>query len=281
MAIRQLSPETINRIAAGEVVERPASVVKELVENAIDAGATQIEIVVVGGGLSLIRITDDGSGMSAEDLALSVERHATSKLDEEDLFAIRSLGFRGEALPSIGSIAHLEIRSRARRGRARFRRAGRSGCEGACSAGRRQSGNHRRGSRSLFGDAGAPQVSEIRTLRSHGRHRCRAPPRHGASRYRLHAADRRQEAHHLRPWREIVCCVARTHRRHHGPRLLRGCAGSVGRWKRRVGADARLRLRRPSDAAPARQHAAVPFRQRTLGEGQAADRRRAGGLRRS
>jgi DNA mismatch repair protein MutL len=114
VAIRQLSPETINRIAAGEVVERPASVVKELVENAIDAGATQIEIVVVGGGLSLIRITDDGSGMSAEDLTLSVERHATSKLDEDDLFAIRSLGFRGEAFPSIGSIAHLEIRSRAR-----------------------------------------------------------------------------------------------------------------------------------------------------------------------
>jgi DNA mismatch repair protein MutL len=112
VAIRQLSPETINRIAAGEVVERPASVVKELIENAIDAGATQIEIVVVGGGLSLIRVTDDGSGMSAEDLALCVERHATSKLDEEDLFAIRSLGFRGEALPSIGSIAHLEIRSR-------------------------------------------------------------------------------------------------------------------------------------------------------------------------
>ncbi len=114
MAIRQLSPETINRIAAGEVIERPASVVKELVENAIDAGASQIEVVVTGGGLSLIRVTDDGSGMGAGDLALSVERHATSKLDEDDLFAIRSLGFRGEALPSIGSIAHLEIRSRAR-----------------------------------------------------------------------------------------------------------------------------------------------------------------------
>jgi DNA mismatch repair protein MutL len=114
VAIRQLSPETINRIAAGEVVERPASVVKELVENAIDAGATQIEIVVVSGGLSLIRVTDDGFGMSAEDLALSVERHATSKLDEEDLFDIRSLGFRGEALPSIGSIAHLEVKSRSR-----------------------------------------------------------------------------------------------------------------------------------------------------------------------
>ena len=114
MAIRQLSPETVNRIAAGEVIERPASVVKELVENAIDSGATQIEIVVTEGGLSLIRVTDDGSGMSADDLALAVERHATSKLDEEDLFDIRSLGFRGEALPSIGSIAELEIRSRAR-----------------------------------------------------------------------------------------------------------------------------------------------------------------------
>lgn len=113
MAIRQLSPETINRIAAGEVIERPASVVKELVENAIDAGARDIEIVVAGGGLSLIRVTDDGHGMGADDLALSVERHATSKLSDEDLFDIKSLGFRGEALPSIGSIACLDVTSKA------------------------------------------------------------------------------------------------------------------------------------------------------------------------
>ncbi len=112
MAIRQLSPETVNRIAAGEVIERPASVVKELVENAIDAGANDIDIVTAAGGLSLIRVTDDGCGMSPKDLALCVERHATSKLDEEDLFDIRTLGFRGEALPSIGSIARLEIASR-------------------------------------------------------------------------------------------------------------------------------------------------------------------------
>jgi DNA mismatch repair protein MutL len=114
LAIRQLSAETINRIAAGEVVERPASAVKELVENALDAGAREIEVVTVGGGLSLIRVTDDGWGMPPADLALCVERHATSKLDSEDLLAISTLGFRGEALPSIGSVARLAIASRPR-----------------------------------------------------------------------------------------------------------------------------------------------------------------------
>ncbi|HKJ62112.1 MAG TPA: DNA mismatch repair endonuclease MutL, partial [Hyphomicrobiales bacterium] len=116
MPIRQLSPGLINRIAAGEVIERPASVVKELVENAIDADAHSIDIVTSNGGLGLIRVTDDGVGMDADDIALCVERHATSKLQSEDLLRIASLGFRGEALPSIGSVAKLRIASRQRSG---------------------------------------------------------------------------------------------------------------------------------------------------------------------
>src|SRR6266850_7087324 len=112
MPVRQLDPALVNRIAAGEVVERPASVVKELVENALDAGARRIEVLTDGGGRRLIRVTDDGDGMTRTDLALAIERHATSKLPEDDLLDIRTLGFRGEALPSIGAVAHLAITTR-------------------------------------------------------------------------------------------------------------------------------------------------------------------------
>ena len=114
MPVRQLPEQVVNRIAAGEVVERPASVVKELVENAIDAGASRVDIFTDGGGRRRIGITDDGSGMTHADLALAVDRHATSKLDDEDLLRIRTLGFRGEALPSIGAVAKLGITTRHR-----------------------------------------------------------------------------------------------------------------------------------------------------------------------
>lgn len=109
MSIKLLSPTTINRIAAGEVIERPASVVKELVENAIDAGSTRIEINIQNGGRNLISVADNGSGMSPEDLEMCVERHATSKLSDDAMFDINFLGFRGEALPSIGSVSRMNI----------------------------------------------------------------------------------------------------------------------------------------------------------------------------
>jgi DNA mismatch repair protein MutL len=112
MPVRQLPENIVNRIAAGEVVERPASVVKELIENALDAGASRIDALTDGGGRRLIRVTDDGEGMTRADLELSVERHATSKLSGDDLLSISTLGFRGEALPSIGAVARLAITSR-------------------------------------------------------------------------------------------------------------------------------------------------------------------------
>ena len=111
MAIKQLSETLISQIAAGEVIERPASAAKELIENALDAGATRIEIATAGGGKALLRVSDNGAGMEEADLELAVRRHCTSKISDT-LEDIRTLGFRGEALPSIGSVAKLSIASR-------------------------------------------------------------------------------------------------------------------------------------------------------------------------
>ena len=140
MKIRRLAEGTVNRIAAGEVVERPASVVKELVENALDAGAAHIDIAASNGGCDLVLVEDDGEGMEADDLILAVERHATSKLGGDDLSHILTLGFRGEALPSIGAVAHLSIVSRAKKGEAHEVRVEGGHAKGPMPAGFRAKG---------------------------------------------------------------------------------------------------------------------------------------------
>ena len=143
MTLRRLPEGVINRIAAGEAIERPANVVKELVENALDAGARRIEATLARGGKSAVTVSDDGRGMSGDELALAIERHVTSKLDCDDLSAVSTLGFRGEALPSIGAVAPAadrEPRPRRRRrvvARGRGRRRGKAPRPAALGAGTR------------------------------------------------------------------------------------------------------------------------------------------------
>ena len=175
--IHILPPSVAERIAAGEVIERPSSVVKELVENSIDAGATEIQVVLEDGGKQLIEVTDNGHGMTSEDLRLSVQRHATSKLRTlDDLEKILTLGFRGEALPSVSAVSDLQILSRAKGDGHRLRAARRSSRNGAL--GRRTQESHFRpfselaarnaypGARPLLPGSGATQVPQISSLRS-------------------------------------------------------------------------------------------------------------------
>jgi DNA mismatch repair protein MutL len=190
MSIRRLPEHLVNRIAAGEVVERPASALKELVENAIDAGAERIvPFGSASGGIDMrIEVIDDGCGMTRPEMALALERHATSKMPDERIERVATLGFRGEALPSIASVALLTLQSRVREAHEGWRRVvdhGVLGKQGPCAL---PPGTRVRVERPVRqrcprgASSCAPPAVRICRLP-----RCRAPPRHGAARYRLHA----------------------------------------------------------------------------------------------
>ncbi len=183
MTIRRLDSILADRIAAGEVVERPSAAVKELLENALDAGATRIDVTIEGGGQKLIRIIDDGCGMDPADLALCIERHATSKIPDGDLTNIATLGFRGEALPSIASVARLEILSRA------------------------QESSHGWGLRVEFGEVGAPAPASLAKGPGSKSATCSPPRRRGSNFSKARAPRRRRWPmwSSVSPWPMRMC----------------------------------------------------------------------------
>ncbi len=209
--IRVLSDNVANKIAAGEVVERPASVVKELIENSLDAGATDLRIEVESGGRRLIRVADNGSGMLRDDALLAFERHATSKLsDVKDLLSIATLGFRGEALPSIASVSRLLLETRAAEETTGAAVEIAGGKILRCDEFSRPAGHHHHGSRSVLQRSGAQEVSALRSNRT-GAHRVAGHAlQPGASQEIVPtAARRRRNCWTSRRWRRCASASIR------------------------------------------------------------------------
>ena len=267
MPIRQLSETMINQIAAGEVIERPASVVKELVENALDAGATRVEIVTAGGGLNLIRVTDDGAGIAAGRARRWRSPATAPPSSPSDIHDIRSLGFRGEALPSIGSVSRLSIRSRTATPATRAEIRIEGGRVSAVRAGGRQSRHHGRGARPVLRDAGPAQIHEGRARRKLGHHRRRQAHRDRLPGGALHAGRQRPHRRWTSADRRRRRRPAQAHRARDGRRLSPTMPSRSTPGAKACSSPATSRCPAPSRANALQQYAYVngrPVRDRLI-----------------